>query len=216
MYLFISKKVHITSIKQFFNFSKRYLSIQQTAVQAYKNLFNSKYLFYTNTAIYIFLCCTGDCIQQQLEKYLHNKNAPYNFKRTGCMLLYAIFAAPINHFWYIGLDKLIVKGSIHAIVGKKLLADQLVFAPFIIGYFFLMMGYLENQTMKETQEEIKEKALTVYLADCCVWPPIQTINFYLIPSHMRLLYINVSTLCWNIFLSYSKHKERKLKESIPQ
>ena len=60
-----------------------------------------------------------------------------NNRRTSCMLIYAISAAPINHFWYIALDKVVKRGSIHAIVGKKLLADQLVFAPFFTVYFFL-------------------------------------------------------------------------------
>lgn len=41
--------------------------------------------------------------------------------------------------------------------------------------------------------------------DCIVWPPSQLINFLLVPAVYRVLYVNVFTVAWNVFLSYAKH-----------
>lgn len=35
---------------------------------------------------------------------------------------------------------------------------------------------------------------------------LQVINFYFVPSHLRVTYVNVVTLFWTVYLSYMKHK----------
>ena len=39
---------------------------------------------------------------------------------------------------------------------------------------------------------------------------LQAINFYFVPTQLRMAYINFVTLCFNTFLSYIKHKVRKV------
>ena len=41
--------------------------------------------------------------------------------------------------------------------------------------------------------------------DWVIWPPTQFINFALVPSQYRVLYVNSVTVLWDIFLSYMKH-----------
>lgn len=38
--------------------------------------------------------------------------------------------------------------------------------------------------------------------DCSIWPIVQLINFYFIPTVYRLLYVNFVSLLWNALLSY--------------
>ncbi|XP_002169394.3 mpv17-like protein 2 [Hydra vulgaris] len=187
-------------------------SIHQNFVSVYEFSFSPKYLLYTNTFLSILLCGSADFVQQNIEKYFSKKDRDYDFKRTWFMMIYGGVAAPISHFWYIALDRLVMKGSIHAIVAKKLLADQLICSPFFTIYFFLTISILQGQTVEKTKHEIKEKALGVYMVDCMVWPPVQAINFYLIPSHLRVIYIAVASFGWDIFLSYSKFKDSNIKE----
>ena len=45
----------------------------------------------------------------------------------------------------------------------------------------------------------------VFQFDWIIWPPTQYINFKYIPQSARVLYVNIITVLWDIFLSYIKH-----------
>lgn len=44
-----------------------------------------------------------------------------------------------------------------------------------------------------------------------MWPAAQFINFYFLPPHYRVLYVNVVTTLYNVFLSHIKHKDMALE-----
>lgn len=48
----------------------------------------------------------------------------------------------------------------------------------------------------------------------CVWPVLQTINFFFIPEHNRVVYVSCCSLIWTSFLAYMKAREGKQKEAI--
>lgn len=184
--------------------------IKQIIVDKYKIVYSSKYLLYTNTLSFIALSGLGDVIRQRSEMYI-NKQQKYDVAFTLRMMAFGIICGPKQHFWYTIMDRFIVKGSIHRIVAKKIVADQLLFSPCSIVIFFTCMGFMEGRTIKESKKEIKEKFVEVYIADCSLWPAAQSINFYLVPPHLRVTYINFVNLTWNIFLSYTKNKLRSCK-----
>ena len=45
----------------------------------------------------------------------------------------------------------------------------------------------------------------IFQFDWIIWPPTQYINFKYIPQSARVLYVNIITVLWDIFLSYIKH-----------
>ena len=51
--------------------------------------------------------------------------------------------------------------------------------------------------------------------DWVIWPPSQAVNFLLVPSQYRVLYVNLITVLWDVFLSYIKHKPDEVEE-VPQ
>lgn len=107
----------------------------------YKKLFG-KHLFITNTISYVTLFGLGDAFTQFIErKSSNNGEKRHDFKRTLCIVMFASFQGPVNHFWYLGLDKLI-KDTIHRTVLKKLFVDQLIFAPYACFSFYLGMSYI--------------------------------------------------------------------------
>ena len=46
---------------------------------------------------------------------------------------------------------------------------------------------------------------SIFQFDWIIWPPTQYINFKYIPQSARVLYVNIITVLWDIFLSYIKH-----------
>ncbi|XP_077982066.1 mpv17-like protein 2 [Glandiceps talaboti] len=191
----------------------------------------SKYLFITNTVTCGGLLAMGDVIQQSRERSYHVKQhlksesatistgqlhnvvgggqtavaMQQDWSRTGRMFVIGLILGPFNHCWYKFLDH-ILPARTFGIIVRKILLDEIIASPFFATTFFMGMGILEGEGVQKSFDILKEKFLSVYLADWCVWPGAQCINFYFVPTRYRVLYVNSVTLGWDTFLSYVKHR----------
>ena len=59
---------------------------------------------------------------------------------------------------------------------------------------------------KHSIDKAKNLFLSVYAADCVVWPPLQLINFSFVPLQYQVLFVNLCNLLWNTFLSIVVNK----------
>lgn len=78
------------------------------------------------------------------------------------MCLVGLSQGPPHHYWYLWLDKWLPKRDLRT-VALKIVADQLVAAPFFAITFFFGMGVLEDKRMSECWKEFVKKFPTVYL-----------------------------------------------------
>lgn len=78
------------------------------------------------------------------------------------MCLVGLSQGPPHHYWYLWLDKFLPKRDLRT-VALKIVADQLVAAPFFAITFFFGMGVLEDKRMSECWKEFVKKFPTVYL-----------------------------------------------------
>ena len=69
---------------------------------------------------------------------------------------------PVNHWWYTWLDR-VLPGKSLVVIGKKILADQVIASPFFSSTFFVGVGLLEGYSTAEAWQEYKDKFLMVYL-----------------------------------------------------
>lgn len=186
------------------------LNSLKNSVKTVVNNLYTKHLLVTNVATCGTLLALGDFIVQNIEKkYVKDTQGRvvnYSFQRTGRMFVIGLALGPFNHFWYRFLDQA-VTGTGLQVVAKKIAVDQAVAGPFFCTAFLLGSGLLEGKPIGGCFREWKEKFLTIYLADWCIWPPTQFMNFYFLPSRFRVAYVASVTLCWNTFLSFMKHKE---------
>lgn len=58
----------------------------------------------------------------------------------------------------------------------------------------------------KTWEHTRSVYWDTYVADCLVWPPLQLVNFSLVPLRYQVLYVNTANLFWNSFLSFMANK----------
>ncbi|XP_037088653.1 mpv17-like protein 2 [Pollicipes pollicipes] len=172
-------------------------------------------LWLTNTVSCGALLAAGDGIQQLLEfqRGVHAEEH-YNWKRTGRMFAVGLSQGPPHHLWYTWLDRWL-PGRSGRVVRLKILADQLVAAPFFAVTFFLGAGLLEGHTVARSLQEFQMKFPEVYLFDWAIWPPTQWINFRYVPEPYRVLYVNVVTVVWDVFLSYIKHRDQLNEDADP-
>lgn len=171
----------------------------------------SKYPIRTKTISTFILAVLGDIIAQYVA---HDKDTPYHHdvRRTVSMGIWAlIFMGPVLHYWYTYLDKA-VKGRLSLV--KKLLVDQLVFAPTFHTTFMFGTGLLEGNSWKSTVETWRTKIIPTLKANYTLWPAIQSINFTFIPPKLQVLFINCFSLLWNCIITYITHDDVETPSSV--
>lgn len=157
-----------------------------------------RFIFWTNIGISVSLSALGDAAVQ----YKDDKPT-WNYQRSVNMALSGVTVGIPSHFWYVWLDDTWPGKSAKTIV-KKVIADQL-FSPVLILIFFFTVGVLEQTPSRIMRAEFHEKAPKLFLAECCFWPLAQTINFTVLPTHFRILYINTAALVMDMYSSYLKY-----------
>jgi len=161
--------------------------------------FGGRNLLVTNTLSSGGLLVLGDGIQQRVE------GGDPDLARSARMFAVGLSQGPPHHYWYTYLDRLL-PGTSSRIILKKILADQLLAAPFFAVTFVVGAAVLEGRGLAQAWGEFLDKFPTIYLFDWLIWPPSQALNFLFVPAQFRVLYVNCVTVLWDIFLSYIKHR----------
>lgn len=162
----------------------------------------SRYLLCTNVIISATLSGLGDITEQHYE-ILTQELTAWDPWRSRKMAMTGVAVGVVCHFWYGILDKQIVGHSMRIVV-KKMVIDQLIGSPLSLAVFFLTLSLVEGKSLKDL-DDIKEKALKLYIAEWVIWPPAQFINFYFLPNKFRVLYDNVISFGYDIYSSHVTH-----------
>uniref|UniRef100_A0A3Q3ALF2 Mitochondrial inner membrane protein Mpv17 n=1 Tax=Kryptolebias marmoratus TaxID=37003 RepID=A0A3Q3ALF2_KRYMA len=147
----------------------------------------------------------GDVISQQLIE--RRGLAHHNVRRTARMMSIGFFfVGPVIGSWYRVLDRLVVGGTKGAAM-KKMLVDQLCFAPCFLGAFLCISGALNGLSVEENVAKLRRvrdetQKHRIYL----LWPPVQIANFYFIPLHHRLAVVQIVAVAWNSYLTWKANK----------
>ncbi|KAF2887948.1 hypothetical protein ILUMI_18225 [Ignelater luminosus] len=121
---------------------------------------------------------------------------------------YAIFGTciqgPLLTVWYRWLDRTVV-GKSYKIILKKVLMDQFLMTPHLVWLFFIAMSIMEGR--KDILAECKQKFIPTFKTSCMFWLPAQTVNFTIIPTQFRVVYVGSCSLCWVNILCYIKRQQ---------
>lgn len=102
--------------------------------------------------------------------------------------------------WYRLLERSIrFPGRPNKEIVGRVAADQLIFTPVNMLFFFSGLTLLEGGSVKE---KLKSSYASTLLTNWMVWPAVQLVNFKLVPLNHRLLVVNLISLGWNSYLSY--------------
>ncbi|XP_034017834.1 protein Mpv17 [Thalassophryne amazonica] len=146
----------------------------------------------------------GDVISQQLIE--RRGLARHSVQRTAKMMSIGfVFVGPVISSWYKILDRLVVGGTKSAAM-KKMLADQLCFAPCFLATFFLISGTLNGLTVKENIAKLERDYTDALISNYYLWPPVQVANFYFVPLHHRLAVVQIVAVVWNSYLTWKANQ----------
>lgn len=107
-------------------------------------------------------------------------------------------------FRYKWLDR-VLPGTAKKTIVKKLLLDQFLMTPPLLGLFFTGMSIMEMQ--EDPLEECRNKFLPTFARSCLFWLPAQTVNFLLVPPALRVTYIGTCSLIWANILCFVKRQK---------
>uniref|UniRef100_A0A2R5L7N2 Putative conserved plasma membrane protein n=1 Tax=Ornithodoros turicata TaxID=34597 RepID=A0A2R5L7N2_9ACAR len=185
------------------------MSASSTLRGALKSLF-TKHLLVTNVVLGTGFMCVGDGLQQSFEIY-RGKEAGYDWARARNMLIIGAAFGLGGHKWYEFLDRKFPGKSL-SMVGKKL-ACEFALCPPLAFTLFVGNGLLSNKSFQQSVKEFKDNIYLFCIADWGCFVPAQAINFYYLPPRYRFLYVAMSTMIYDIFLSFILH--RKVEENQP-
>uniref|UniRef100_A0A8C4ND79 Mitochondrial inner membrane protein Mpv17 n=1 Tax=Eptatretus burgeri TaxID=7764 RepID=A0A8C4ND79_EPTBU len=151
------------------------------------------------------LMMLGDVISQQVVENRGFKH--HDWPRSGRMAFIGlIYIGPCITLWYRALDYL-VHGTSKTTALKKMLLDQIICAPTILGGFLTFMGVLSGLSSEQIANKFKKDYKDVLITNYYIWPAVQVANFYFVPLNHRLIVVQFVAIFWNSYLSWKTNKE---------
>lgn len=158
----------------------------------------------------------GDVLSQTIHKHYNSTDEPINLKQSMQVGMLGFVANGLFlPNWYRLLDR-VFGSSMTSKTGVlcKVLADQMVYAPFTIISYFSFHCCIRNDSLQAAgqalQVKLQHSLLTTWLADWAVWPAANAINFRFIPLVLRPVWTAFVQLLWQTYLamqSESKDEE---------
>ncbi|KAJ1657061.1 hypothetical protein IWQ61_003470 [Dispira simplex] len=125
--------------------------------------------------------------------------------------------APLLYMWYTFLDRrfplpttniaattspTLFQSSTLWAVAKRVLCDQIFYAPIGISIFFIFITVMEGGRQKEIREKFTSHYISAMTANYKVWPLVQSVNFFFVPLSLQVPFASTVSFFWNSYLSW--------------
>ena len=158
-----------------------------------------------NSVSCVCIHAVGDCLEQNL---IERCAIPYDYSRTVKFAATGIFSGSSDHCWYYLLDRSFPGVKSRSVIIKVTL-DQFFYTAFEIICFFIIYNLIDGKGFEGGVAELKGKFLEVLTVSYIFWPILQFINFKFVPLSLRVIYSEVMSLIWCMYLSWAKHRDTR-------
>lgn len=113
----------------------------------------------------------------------------FDFERLTRFMAYGFCVAPLQFKWFRFLERAfpMTKTSALGPAMKRVIFDQLVYAPFGVGLFFVAMTVAEGGGRRAVSQKLRDMYVPTLKANYVVWPAVQIVNFRLMPVQFQLV-----------------------------
>lgn len=134
---------------------------------------------------------------------------PFDFERSTRFMAYGFLMAPVQHKWFGVLSRLfpITKTAAAIPALKRVVFDQLIFAPIGLGLFFTFMTVAEGGGKRAIIRKFQEVYLPALKANYMVWPAVQILNFRVMPLPLQIPFVSTIGIAWTAFLSLTNSSD---------
>jgi hypothetical protein len=153
----------------------------------YRTLFSRKYLLATNLGLSVLTAGTGAGLQQRYDIATGGTNK-WSWRRIGDYSLLAGLVTPLQHHWYIWLDRAFPpRGPLAALI--KVTLDTLVISLPLTAYFLGGSVILTHgvSSYERAKNKIVKSGPELFGFKLLFGQTCQAANFYLVPVKFRLL-----------------------------
>ncbi|XP_074649510.1 mpv17-like protein [Tubulanus polymorphus] len=159
-----------------------------------------KYPLISNMVVCSSLYAGGDVCQQVIRRV-----DEYDLKGTRSIAIVTFSAqGPLYYYWYKLLDRMLPGTAIRSVI-PKVFIDQFLIAPPSLFVFFTGTSILDGK--EDIYKDFKEKAMPAFVSGCVFWGVAQSVNFLLVPGHMRTVYVSAMAFVWSNILCFIKSNE---------
>jgi protein Mpv17 len=140
-----------------------------------------------------------------LAQYQSRTDAEYKLRNTLVIAsLGGVSTTIVLPYWFRTLDRVFGKSMSNSrVVLYKMLADQVVYAPFAVSVFIFCQS--EMCGVRRAQEMKRSDLVGLWLSDCAVWPLFNWINFRHVPLRHRPPFVACCQFAWQTFVSSICH-----------
>lgn len=126
----------------------------------------------------------------------------FNFTRFITFSMWGQFISFFQVPWYRILNFFFTEDPSAVQVFERVLADQLLYSPLFLFFFFTYSNYVMELGNSDTFK-VKIQSLYISTLGCnlMVWPLAQLINFSMIPKQFQIPFSSSVGVLWNCFLS---------------
>ncbi|KAJ5893951.1 hypothetical protein N7495_005642 [Penicillium taxi] len=135
--------------------------------------------------------------------------SPFDFERVTRFMAYGFFMAPVQFQWYGFLSRAfpLTKMNPTGPAVKRVVFDQLIFAPFGLVCFFTYMTIAEGGGKRALTQKFRDVYLPTLKANFVLWPAVQIINFRVIPIQFQIPFVSCIGIAWTAYLSLTNSSE---------
>lgn len=128
---------------------------------------------------------------------------PFDFERLTRFMAWGFIMAPIQYKWFQLLSTTfpITKNSGTTQALKRVVADQLCFAPVGLGLFFSYLTLAEGGGPKAVKKKMEQVYVATLKANYMIWPLVQILNFRVIPLQFQLPFVSTIGIFWTCYIS---------------
>lgn len=108
-----------------------------------------------------------------------------------------------THSW------LFILGGGYKIIARKFVFDQFIIGPMLVHWTLFVIGLINGKTVIEASDNARSNLLNTMKYSYSIWPMVALLNFSVIPVYLRVLHVNIVSLFWNWFLSYTSAPKTK-------
>jgi len=152
-----------------------------------------------------YICC--DLTAQLLESRESNsdgRSSPFGGVSLQRALTFGavggLWVGPLLTAWFSVMERF-VPGRGPAAVTTKLILDQVLQGPFMIGSMFVWTAVLQGASAAEIEAKLRERLWDTWVNSVGVWAPVQILQQTVVPMKYRVTVANVVSYFWDTYLS---------------